>query len=70
MKTKFFLEMFEYHCGPELEVRLATKNNMTKLTVFLCCLVAVLFYPISCVIVGIEIGLEATRSQIDKWNKK
>jgi len=42
---------------------------MTKLTVFLCCFFAMLFYPITCIIVGFQIGMEATKAQIDKWGK-
>jgi len=43
---------------------------MNKLTTFLCCTVAFIFYPIACIVVGIEISLEATRAEIDKWGKK
>jgi hypothetical protein len=39
---------------------------MNKLTVGLCCTVAILFYPIACVITGIWISIEACRNEITK----
>jgi len=43
---------------------------MNKLTVGLCCTIAVLFYPIACVITGIWISIEACRNEITKVQKK
>jgi hypothetical protein len=37
---------------------------MNKFTVSLCCTIAVLFYPIACIIVGCWISIEATINEI------